>query len=338
MIFREFAGGTRTEVQTKSPPPKRRARDMESTELLGLPGLNTAGHTRVLEPNGNGRGVADEPALHREVQGAIGLHVLVDLHVGGVPDVVAAAHALAEGFDAVPVVVGVELVGVSPDIEQPGGIPPVGLTVYERLGQIEETLIVVVAGGGHTEPVGGDGEVARGHGGAGVGDVVVAEDLHGHVAEGAHGVGAPTNQAVEELLQRLAVLGHLVIGDGAGNTVQEGVGVAVDGDLVVTAQLAAVALQGLLVAHAAVDGPLGPGVLGGLQGLAVEVEGALETVLVEDLHEADILLHAVVVGEGEGLALGIGEKHVHHHGLCLLLKSYGNFGCYNINSIRISLT
>jgi hypothetical protein len=26
------------------------------------------------------------------------------------------------------------------------------------------------------------------------------------------------------------------------------------------------------------------------------------------------MLHAVVVGEGQGFALGVGEKNVHHHG------------------------
>ena len=254
------------------------------------------------------------------MQGSVGLHVLVDLHVGGVPDIVVAAQLLAGVLDQLPVVVGVEFVGVTPDVVEPRGIPRAGVALQKGLGQLLESGILVVAGGGHTEPVGGDREITRGNRGTGVGDAVVAENVHGHVAEGAHGVGTAADEAVKELLQHLAVLGHLVVGEGAGDAIQEGVGVAVDGDLVVTARLAAVGLQRHLITHAAVDGACGPGVLGGLQRLAVEVEGTLQTVLVEDLHEAGILLHTVVVGEGEGFALGVGEKHVHHHGLCLLFN------------------
>ena len=85
-----------------------------STEIPSFPGAHATGHTGVLEPHGNGRGIMDELPFHRKMQGAVGLHVLVDLHVGSVPDIVMAAHLLAEGLDAVPVVVGVKLVGVAP--------------------------------------------------------------------------------------------------------------------------------------------------------------------------------------------------------------------------------
>ena len=46
------------------------------------------------------------------------LDVLEDLDVGCVPDVLSAAHILGEFFDDVPVVVALELIGVSPDVEE----------------------------------------------------------------------------------------------------------------------------------------------------------------------------------------------------------------------------
>ena len=131
----------------KKAPAEAGANYRKSAELLGLTGLDLAGHTRVLEPHGNGRGVVDERTLHREVQGAVGLHVLVDLYVGGIPDVIMTAHLLAEGLDAIPVVIGIELVGMTPDVEEPGGIPGVGIAADKGLGQVKEAVIVVVAGG-----------------------------------------------------------------------------------------------------------------------------------------------------------------------------------------------
>ena len=292
---------------------------IESAEGLGLAGLDAAGHVGVLEPHGDGGGVVDGLARHREVQTVEGLHVIVNFNISGVPDIIAATQLLAGGLHQIPVVVGIKLVGVTPNAEEPGGIPNTGLAVDEVLHQIHEAGILVVDGGRHTEPVGGNGEIDGGLGGTGVGDTVVAENVHGHIVIGTHGVGATADDAAEDLLQYFPVLGDLVVGDGTGHTIQEGMGVAVDGDLVVLAYLATVGLLGQLVAHAATDGALGVGELGLLHELTVDIERTLQAVLVKDLHQADILLHAVVVGEGQGLHFSLGEKHSHHHG-CLFLS------------------
>ena len=78
-----------------------------------------------------------------------------------------------------------------------------------------------MAGRGHTEPISGNGEIDGGLGGTGVGDAVVAENVHGHIVIGTHGVGATADHAAKDLLQHFPVLGDLVVGDGTGNAISK---------------------------------------------------------------------------------------------------------------------
>ena len=72
------------------------------------------------EPNGHSGGVMDAFAVQGDLQAAVGFYVVVNFDVGGVPDVLFVGNFFGEGFDSVPVVLLVEFVGVTPDVEEVG--------------------------------------------------------------------------------------------------------------------------------------------------------------------------------------------------------------------------
>ena len=65
-------------------------------------------------------GVIDAVAVGTADQRLIRLNVLVDLDIGGVPNIVFSRNGLAKALQAVPILIVFELVGMSPQIKQAG--------------------------------------------------------------------------------------------------------------------------------------------------------------------------------------------------------------------------
>ena len=88
-------------------------------EFLGFTGSYLIYGVVESEPYGDSRGVVDDIGFYGKLQSTVRLHILVNFHVGGVPDVIATADLLTEGFDAVPVIVLLKFIRVSPYVEEP---------------------------------------------------------------------------------------------------------------------------------------------------------------------------------------------------------------------------
>ena len=69
---------------------------------------------RIGNPYRAQAGIVDHEPIGRELQILKIIPGLIDLHVGGIPDVLMALHFFYKGFDHFPVVGGVKFVGVSP--------------------------------------------------------------------------------------------------------------------------------------------------------------------------------------------------------------------------------
>ena len=202
---------------------------------------------------------------------------------------------------------------MAPQVEQAAAEGEV--LVQEAVGQVHQLGIVVVAGGTQAQPVLRHGEIVGGVHRAAVQDAAGAQGIHHLVVIGAEGIGHAADDAAEFLLQVLAVLGNLVHDLVGGAFHQGGMGQAVDSHLMLAL---AVEQLGLAQRHAAVDGALR--VLRALGGPAagVEVEGALQAVQVQDGDQLRILLHAVVIAEGQGLSQAARKTHEHNRFLLML--------------------
>lgn len=100
-----------------------------------------------LQPEGKGAGVADHAAVGGILQLLPGQQIVGDIPVAGKPDLVGeGGDKPGKIFYYLPVVVLVELVGVAPEIKQPGP-EKAGLLAAEGLGQFHELGVPVMAGG-----------------------------------------------------------------------------------------------------------------------------------------------------------------------------------------------
>ena len=85
----------------------------------------------------------------REAERLECLDVTVDLAVCSIVDVISSAYLFGKPFDHVPVVVIVEFIAVTPDLEEPRSIRPEGVSLLceEFLEKTEELGVIVMAGG-----------------------------------------------------------------------------------------------------------------------------------------------------------------------------------------------
>ena len=153
----------------------------------------------------------------------------------------------------------------------------------------------------------GQREGFRGNGRAAIEQTLVFYRLHDACIAVAEGIGH-TDYGLFELFLKVVLVGsQFLLKLLVGELEQAGMRQRVHGDLV-----AAIERGEHVGLHAAHENILVlPGVFLGLDA-GIEVEGALEAVEVEQLHQAHVLGNAVVVGEGEraGLAAREGQHKV----------------------------
>ena len=261
-----------------------------------------------LGPDRLRRGVVDRVAGGRPLQPGGGFHVVHDLDVGGVPDVLPAAQTGAERLQRGPVLLCGQLIAVAPDVHH---------VQVLRLVQRREPLAVLrkavleVAGGGPCHPVPRHAEVVAVPHHPGVPDAEGRQQSRDLRRPAAVGVGQPPHRVAHRPLQGDAVLQHL-----PGHLLQRAAG---DGRV-------QTGVAGHLVAGVEVL-PLGGGDPLFLPDAAVEVEGAPDAVPVEQFHQPPVLQPAVVKAHGQHLVPAPGEAGVDVlqfrslHGHCLLCQS-----------------
>ena len=264
-------------------------------ERQRLTGSNGKNFALTAEPDGRCRRVVDEGAVQREEQVVVGIHVVIYLDVRGVPHVLAAAHFFSKVLDALPVVLSVQLIGVSPDIKQ--------RRTTERgsgkkaVRKLKQTRVVVMTGRGEGQPVLRHVERMGAVAGATVDDAAGAERFQRVVVVGTESVGAAAHQGAEQHFQFASVARNLFQHLGFRQIGKPRVPVTMQGDLhaAVTVKSEAVRLR-----HSAmdgtrrVDGPLG------CKATGVDIECTFKPVVLHDADQAAVGLHAVIITHGQG--------------------------------------
>ena len=238
------------------------------------------------------RGVIDQRFVGGNAQTARGGQVVVNLDVGRVPDLIAARHRRDEPFHVFPVALGAHFVRMAPDVEQ--RLRPLGIErAHELLGQRQR--VFMVAGGMPGEKVLGQAEFHRVLRGAAVEHAAGAQRVFRFIRIGAAGIGHPHDGITGGRLERAAVVHDFRDERGGGHLVHPAVADGVAGDLV----------PGVQAAH------LRPALVGKIR--AVDVEGALDAIAVEQRDKALVVFVAVVIAECHDalFAAGIAVKLNH---------------------------
>ena len=172
-------------------------------------GFDTIGFAAMHEPNVGDGGVVNHFAVCADDEGFVGFDVVIDLDVGGVPDVLFAADVLGEALDDVPVVVVVKLVAVTPDVEKPILRRVARFGGDKLLGKRHQLGVVVMTSGVEGKPILRKSEAERAVYRAGIGDATGIEHLDGLVVKVAVGVRHTARQRAVVFLDALSVRKHL---------------------------------------------------------------------------------------------------------------------------------
>ena len=165
-------------------------------KLNCLTGGDTVVLATVPKPNGNSRGIVDKGLVERGFQPVIGMNILVNFHIGGVPDILPATHKFGKFLNHMPVVVIVKLIAVSPNIEQHGRTPQIYRGSEEFLRQLHKLRVFVVAGGIQLQPVLGEMETVRRADSTGIGHATHIQNVDDCIIVNTVGIGhTPHNRA-----------------------------------------------------------------------------------------------------------------------------------------------
>ncbi len=243
-------------------------------------------------------------AVHGKLQPLPGLHIIVNLDIGGVPYVIMPAGKGGEFFYHIPVGVHLELIAVPPKVEHPGA--PQGRLFHELLRKSHQLRVIVMAGRLQPEPVSRQVEGVAGDDRPAVCQPCLFQTIHSGVAVGAEGVCHSPDNGVELVLQILPVLQQLPHGQILRQPFQKGMGQPMHSHFV---PAGGVSLGGLSGGEPAVEGSLR--ISGPLrrEQSAVQIKSTLQAVFIHDIHQPDVLLHAVVIAQGERFCLPLWEAH-----------------------------
>ena len=158
------------------------------------------------EPDRQSSGVVDSSHIDVEHQLAHRSDVAHDLDVGGVPDILFAGHLGAELFDQLPVVGIVELVAVSPDVEDSERI----VALEKSVGDLKKFRVAVVAGGVPEQEVIRKTQFLGGNSGAAVNDSEGGDAVYNIAVDGAEGVGHSGNGITADFFKVAAVFPDFV--------------------------------------------------------------------------------------------------------------------------------
>ena len=217
-----------------------------------------------------------------------------------------------------PVKSGIDVAGTSfgTELKAPGGLPAgtfdlehlrtVRLAFGKTAGQIHQLRILVMTGGGQSEPLIGNVKTMRGFRGAGIGNAAVTEGMGEFLAVGAVGVSHAADDAAKQGLQGFFITHDLPHSVGGRNAGQVAVVISVNGHFLIRIGKE---IHNGFFRHTAVDLPCG--IHGAFRSkvTGVEVERAFQAMLLHDIDQTDILLDAVIITEGKRFAETIGEPH-----------------------------
>jgi hypothetical protein len=122
-------------------------------QVKGLAAFDAVGLALVVEPNIDHRGIVDDLLVGAGLQILVGSAVIVDLDIGGVPNIIPAADVGGEMFDAVPVMVIFKFVAVAEEVKQPVLAHVADLLFHKCFGQVHELRVVVMASWVKGKPV-----------------------------------------------------------------------------------------------------------------------------------------------------------------------------------------
>ena len=168
------------------------------------------------------------------------------------------------------------------------------VNLQKLFGVFHQLRMVVVAGCGHSEPVGGDLKIPGALRRPRIVDSAVAQNLHNLVIHDLRSerVRHSLHRMPEHRLQIFAILDNFRRCRRNRQTVQERMVHAVHRHLV---RRISIQRQCLRRSHSAMNRPRLPCRALGREQPRIEVERTLQTVRVQDINQSDILLHAVVI-------------------------------------------
>ena len=251
-----------------------------------------------------GGGVIGVMTVGRELQTLIVIDIVIDLDIGGVPDILLAAHLLGKVFYDLPVIILNKFIAVSPEVEEDRAVR--NLAGKEVIAELLEASVFMMTGGVETEPICRKGEAICSFGRSGVGDAAALEGVDYVVVIGAVGVSHSANCAAEHFLKVMTVCDDLVCGQGQVDLIEEGVGQSVDCHLV---RSAGIGLDRFAFSQSAVI------FLGGIycaffgEKSGIYIKCTADTLLIEDIHKTNIGVDTVVIAKGEGFCKSAGITH-----------------------------
>ena len=164
----------------------------------------------------------------------------------------------------------------------------------------------MVAGGVPGEEILRDIEAVGGMDGPGSLVARQGQKLHHLLVEAAVGIGKHLQGPARELLQPTAVLDDLVHSKGGAHGFQRGMVQAVARDFMAPVDLGHFFLRNFGAVQRSLHA--GPGAAcSAAQGTVIQVEGAFQAVLPEQLGKTPVLNHAVVIAQGKGSGLSSGK-------------------------------
>ena len=86
----------------------------------GFAGSNFVKFTIDAEPDLDERGIVRPSAVGADYQRTVSLYIIVDFDIGSVPDIVTTAECGAYFLYAIPVIIVIKLIAVTPQIEESG--------------------------------------------------------------------------------------------------------------------------------------------------------------------------------------------------------------------------
>lgn len=187
----------------------------------------------VLHPNVGGGRVKDDVPVGAGTQLAAGVQVVHNLDICRVPNILLAAHFLAEGADDLPVVMLLKLVAMSPQVEQLQ--PEWQFPRKEAVAQLVQLRVIVMASWVEAQPFVGNLKVVGADDSAGISNAAGAQGVDGFVAVCAVRVRKAADDFAKQLFQIIAVSKNLIGNARRGNRGQRRMGQRVGCDFVAAA-------------------------------------------------------------------------------------------------------